>query len=95
MMNSRLDELAHRKETLLRRVTEERDELVQICRHLRESTRIVYLGTQLINLLKTHPILVAGVASLLVDSRLRKVPLWALMVAKSLLSGRAKRKRST
>ena len=66
-MSNRLEEIARRKQALIERCTREREELVTAFRRIRLplgfGAVLMALGTTL----KSYPILVAGVSSLLVS----------------------------
>ncbi|MBI2087129.1 MAG: hypothetical protein HYT78_00110 [Deltaproteobacteria bacterium] len=91
-MKSRLEELAHRRGSLVERAASERAELAKICRRFEGTTRFLDFGLRVIDLLKTHPVLVAGLTTLLASGRLKKIPLWALLIGKILSSGIGKPK---
>lgn len=92
---SRLEELSRRKGALLACAAKEREELAQICRRFRGAAKFIGFGLRLIDVLKTHPVLVTGLTALLATRRLKKVPLWALIMAKILSSIIPKPKRSS
>ena len=72
-MNSRLEEIARRKQALVQRCREERTDLSLVCQRLSSpfhvSSKIVGLGQTL----KTHPIIAAGISSLLVSGYAGKI----------------------
>jgi hypothetical protein len=89
-MKSRLDELARRKESLITRAAAERGELAQIYRRFEGTARLADFALRLVDLLRTHPVLVAGITTLLASGRLKKLPIWLLLAGKMLSSGTGK-----
>jgi len=87
-VNSRLDELARRKQTLIIQCSREREELAALCRRCRIpfDLRTVFLSVG--QTLKGHPLLVAGVSGLLISGRgrgLARVGLEVLGLWKTIL----------
>ena len=85
-MNKRFEELAHRKQALIDRCARERAELSGLCDRIRSPFDISGTLLGIGRMLKTHPMIAAGVSSLLVSGyagRLLKsagdlVKLWRL-----------------
>ena len=79
-MNRRLENLERRKQNLIARCAQEREEVAngfERCRpHLDLTKTLASLG----NSLKSHPLLVAGASGLLMSGRARSMSLLALEV---------------
>ena len=72
-MSSRSEELARRKQAVILQCAQEREDLAALCRRCRIpfdlKTTLMSAG----NLLKGHPLLVAGVSGLLISGRGRGI----------------------
>jgi len=64
-MNSRLDEIARRKNTLIARCDGERDGVAAALRHARSCLALRGIASRVSHNLKAHPIVAGGVTSLL------------------------------
>ena len=64
-MSRRLDEIARRKERLIAQCARERDEISAVFGRIRSPLQLGWLVLALTRSLKTHPIVTAGISSLL------------------------------
>lgn len=66
-MSDRLEELARRKQTLIARCAQEREELAACCNRLRMPFGVGGTLLALARTLRTHPMIAAGISTLLVS----------------------------
>lgn len=77
-MNSRLDELARRRQELIIQCTQEREELAAFCRHYHVPLDVRKILLSVGTTLKGHPLLLAGASGLLISRRGRAVAKFGL-----------------
>lgn len=75
-MNSRLIELAERRERLVARISRQRDELARHASPLKTVFTVADKGVAAARFLRRHPGLVAGTVGLFVAWRPRRALLW-------------------
>ena len=66
-MSNRLEEIARRKQALVDRAARERDELAAACNRIRSPFDVTSTLVGIGRVLKTHPIIAAGISSFLVS----------------------------
>lgn len=95
-MTTRLEQLARRRESLVSRSANEREQLAQVCHLFEGLIGAINFGVGLIDSIKRHPAAVAGLTAFLVSGRWNQAPIWLWIVSKIFCpSGAEKSKKNS
>ncbi len=79
-MNRRLEDLERRKQSIIARCAQEREEVARVLERCRPQLDLTKMLASIGNSLKSHPLLVAGASGLLMSGRTRSLSILALEV---------------